>query len=107
MAGIYDTWVHPSTGSIQNTFSMLTCTANPLMAEIHNTKKRMPVILSKDQEENWLQGNLNSEILELPFPDKFISAHQISKKIINNKQANVPEVLLPFENQVFEQGSLF
>lgn len=107
MAGIYDTWVHPSSGSIQNTFSMLTCTANPLMAEIHNTKKRMPVILSKDQEENWLQGNLNSEILELPFPDKFISAHQISKKIINNKQANVPEVLLPFENQVFEQGSLF
>ncbi|MCF8415346.1 MAG: SOS response-associated peptidase [Crocinitomicaceae bacterium] len=107
MAGIYDTWVHPSSGSIQNTFSMLTCTANPLMAEIHNTKKRMPVILSKDQEENWLQGNLNSEILELPFPDKFISAHQISKKIINNKQANVPEVLLPFENQVFVQGILF
>ena len=107
MAGIYDTWVHPSLGSIHNTFSMLTCTANPLMAEIHNTKKRMPVILSRDEEENWLHGNLNSEILELPFPDKFISAHQISKKIINNKQANVPEVLLPFENQVFEQGSLF
>jgi putative SOS response-associated peptidase YedK len=107
MAGIYDTWVDPSSGSIHNTFSMITCTANDLMAEIHNTKKRMPVILGKDQEESWLQGNLNSKELELPFPDKFIKAHQINKKVINSKQANVPEVLLPFDNQVYEQGSLF
>ena len=26
------------------------------MAEIHNNKKRMPVILEPDQEENWLKG---------------------------------------------------
>jgi putative SOS response-associated peptidase YedK len=107
MAGIYDTWVDPSSGSIHNTFSMLTCTANPLMAEIHNTKKRMPVILANDQEEKWLRGNLNSHELELPFPDKFIKAHQINKKVINSKHSNVPEILLPFDNQVYEQGSLF
>jgi putative SOS response-associated peptidase YedK len=67
----------------------------------------MPVILGKDQEESWLQGNLNSKELELPFPDKFIKAHQINKKIINSKQVNVPEISLPFDNQVYEQGSLF
>jgi putative SOS response-associated peptidase YedK len=26
------------------------------MAEIHNKKKRMPVILEPDQEKNWLKG---------------------------------------------------
>ena len=26
------------------------------MAEIHNNKKRMPVLLESEQEENWLKG---------------------------------------------------
>ncbi len=26
------------------------------MAEIHNNKKRMPVVLNRSQEENWLKG---------------------------------------------------
>lgn len=30
--------------------------ANALMSEIHNTKKRMPVILSSLSEKDWLQG---------------------------------------------------
>lgn len=107
MAGIYDTWVDPTSGSVLNTFSMLTCAANPLMEEIHNTKKRMPVILAQEAEDNWLQGKINSEILELPFPDRFMRAHQINKKVINSKKANVPEIFLPFDNQVYEQGSLF
>ena len=29
-----------------STFSILTVAANPLMAKIHNDKKRMPVLLS-------------------------------------------------------------
>ena len=27
------------------------------MAKIHNTKKRMPVIVATDTEQNWLQGD--------------------------------------------------
>ena len=26
------------------------------MSEIHNTKKRMPVILNQNQEQDWLRG---------------------------------------------------
>ena len=26
------------------------------MAEIHNNKKRMPVVLNAEQEKNWLSG---------------------------------------------------
>jgi len=39
-----------------DTFSILTTEANELMADIHNSKKRMPVILRKDEEKLWLSG---------------------------------------------------
>lgn len=39
-----------------DTFSILTTEANELMADIHNSKKRMPVILRKEEEKLWLSG---------------------------------------------------
>lgn len=56
-AGIYSEWVNKSTGEVMNTYSMVTTEANELMAEIHNTKKRMPVILTPETEKLWLSGN--------------------------------------------------
>lgn len=53
-AGIYSTWLNNSTGEIINSYSIITTEANMLMAEIHNTKKRMPVILKPEDEKNWL-----------------------------------------------------
>ena len=53
-AGIYSEWVNQSTGEIVNSYAIVTTEANPLMAEIHNIKKRMPVILKKEDEANWL-----------------------------------------------------
>jgi putative SOS response-associated peptidase YedK len=58
-----------------NTFSMITTKANELMSEIHNTKKRMPLLLNKSFIQNWLnpkfsindilidvKSNLNNDI---------------------------------------------
>ncbi|MEN8124913.1 MAG: SOS response-associated peptidase [Bacteroidota bacterium] len=56
-AGIWTEWVNKETGEIINSYSMITTQANELMSKIHNTKKRMPVILSKDNENDWLFGN--------------------------------------------------
>lgn len=53
-AGIYSEWVNQSTGEIVNCYAIITTEANPIMAEIHNIKKRMPVILKKEDEVNWL-----------------------------------------------------
>jgi len=36
---------------------MITTEANELMSRIHNIKKRMPVILTPENENKWLQGN--------------------------------------------------
>jgi putative SOS response-associated peptidase YedK len=54
LAGLHDTWTHPLTGEILNTFTVITTRANPMMEEIHNLKKRMPVILSPENEARWL-----------------------------------------------------
>ncbi len=56
-AGLWSKWVDKSTGEIFNTYTILTTDANPLMAKIHNTKKRMPVILDSSQEKEWLNGS--------------------------------------------------
>ena len=47
-AGIWSSWTDES-GKLSSTYAILTSDANELMAEVHNTKKRMPVILSAEK----------------------------------------------------------
>jgi len=56
LGGIWSEWTDKTTGEIIKSYSIVTTEANELMAEIHNNKKRMPLILEPDQEENWLKG---------------------------------------------------
>lgn len=53
-AGIWSEWVNKETGEIIKSYSIITTEANQLMREIHNSKKRMPVILTKNNENDWL-----------------------------------------------------
>ncbi len=55
-AGLWNTWTNKSTGEVLNTYTIITTAANELMSEIHNTKKRMPVILNPEMEKDWLKG---------------------------------------------------
>lgn len=60
-AGIYSTWKDPGNVKLINSYSIVTTDANELMSEIHNNKKRMPVVLKKEDQKNWLTGkNLNN-----------------------------------------------
>jgi len=54
LAGIYSHWTDKSTGEEKDTFSIVTTEANELMAEIHNNKKRMPIVLRKEDQRRWL-----------------------------------------------------
>lgn len=56
MAGLFSYWQNKNTGVIFKTYSIVTTESNELMSEIHNTKKRMPVILNRKNEEDWLNG---------------------------------------------------
>lgn len=55
-AGIYSNWTNPKNNELVNSYSILTTDANELMAKIHNNKKRMPIVLKKQDYKNWLNG---------------------------------------------------
>ncbi len=74
-AGLYSSWVDQTTGEIRNTYTILTTKANKLMAEIHNTKKRMPVILKREDEIPWLEG-CDYQQFAFPYETK-LKAHLI------------------------------
>ena len=57
LAGLYSEWIDKTTGEIINSYAILTTEANKLMSKIHNTKKRMPILISEDNEQAWLQGH--------------------------------------------------
>jgi putative SOS response-associated peptidase YedK len=56
LAGLWNEWTDRNTGEILRTYTILTTEANALMSKIHNSKKRMPVILNTNQEIEWLSG---------------------------------------------------
>lgn len=64
-AGLYSNWINKETGEVKDTFTIVTTEANELMSKIHNIKKRMPIILKREDEEKWLS---NLPIKNVAFP---------------------------------------
>lgn len=101
MAGVYDIWYNPQNGEFIKTFSLITTQANVLTAQIHNGGKnprRMPVILSKENEEKWMDSKLKKEHIELllkPFDAEQMNAYKINKDFIkkNPKDESIIEII--------------
>jgi len=64
LAGLWNHWTHPQTQETLKTYTIITTEANELMSQIHNSQKRMPFILTSQNEANWLQGKdiLDNEV---------------------------------------------
>jgi putative SOS response-associated peptidase YedK len=97
MAGIWDRW-----------------TNKDLLEKIHNKKKRMPVILLKEDERRWLSPGLEREEITsilTPIDDSYLAAHTVSKLVSNRRtrETNVPEVIKRYEYDELksEQAKLF
>lgn len=78
LAGLYSQWVNNSTGEIKDTYTIVTTQANALMSEIHNIKKRMPIILKPEDENKWLNHN---PINEFAFP---YQVNLVARKLSDN-----------------------
>jgi putative SOS response-associated peptidase YedK len=102
-AGLYDEWVDKQTGEIYTGFSIITCEANSMMAQIHNSKKRMPVIIEKDMEESWIESGMNENKIALvlkPLDNDKLIAWPIGNLINNrNQNRNVPGLIEKKENE--------
>ena len=83
LAGIYQPYIQQSTGLQKNSFAIITTQANQLMAQIHNTKKRMPTILPENEAYSWIMDDLSAqqiaEIASFQIPSNMLTAHTVSK----------------------------
>lgn len=111
LAGIWNAWANPNTGEIQDTFTIITQPANELMSKIHNTKKRMPVILPDSAVKLWLSNSIStseySKILN-SIDSSSMNAYTVSSMVSNSRiDRNIPEVIIPYNYQLPEQKLLF
>lgn len=65
-AGIYSQWINEVSGEVKDTYSIVTTEANELMSEIHNIKKRMPIVLKPEDETKWLNHDAHDNF-SLPY----------------------------------------
>jgi putative SOS response-associated peptidase YedK len=65
MPGLYNEWLDPETAQFVNTVAIGITKANDLMKQIHNTKLRMPTILTEDLAWEWLMEKPGEERLQL------------------------------------------
>ncbi len=94
--GIFDKWVNKDTGEVHETFAIITTPANAMMEIIHNSKKRMPLIIPDDRQNEWLSATdpVSIQALMQPFPANRMIAHPISKLVSQLRvERNVPEVI--------------
>ncbi len=66
-------------GATVESCTIITVPANPMLAEIHNTKKRMPLIVPPDSFGAWLSGD-NDEAQDIlrAYPDSELEAWEVS-----------------------------
>ena len=71
LAGVYEDWTDQLTGEIKRTCSIVTTKGHGEMISIHNNPKlpepRMPLILSQENQEEWLVAENQGSILEKQF----------------------------------------
>lgn len=97
IAGIWEEWADPDTGELIPTVSIITTKANSLLKKIHNnpkqTEARMPVILSRDDQNKWLEQKDEIELLSLlkPYESDLLKAHTVRKLKGKGASGNTPE----------------
>jgi putative SOS response-associated peptidase YedK len=84
LAGIWDTWSNPDSNEKLDTFSVVTTEANELMAKVHNSRKRMPLILPKEKEKTWLDPEQNEAQIKgimVPYNTNDMKAYTITNRL--------------------------
>jgi putative SOS response-associated peptidase YedK len=93
-AGLYDVWITP-TGEDLYTFTIITTGADPFMARLHN---RMPVILSRELEDPWLDPELTKaeDVLDVLSRsiDFELDAYPVSR-MVNKPSVEGKELIQP------------
>jgi putative SOS response-associated peptidase YedK len=95
-AGLYDVWTKPD-GEELYTFTIITKDADEFMAHLHN---RMPVILERDLEDDWLDTEITNarEVLDIleRSASLALDAYPVSR-MVNKPSVDGQELIRPIE----------
>lgn len=92
-AGLWSTW-RPADGEEVTSYTIMTTEPNEFMAKIHN---RMPVILSGDDHNRWLDLDANPSAVLKPCPSDNLEAYPVDNRVGNVKN-NDPGLIEPLAN---------
>jgi putative SOS response-associated peptidase YedK len=93
-AGLWDS-SKTDTGEVVESVTHITVPANTLVGEIHNTKRRMPAILTRDDREAWLTGTADEAWATLkPYPNEHTVAWPVSTRV-NTPKNNDAKLVEP------------
>jgi putative SOS response-associated peptidase YedK len=86
------------------TTTILTTEANAFFAEIHNKKKRMPLVLDPSYYQEWLNSELKEkdikELMAVGFSQKEFKAHPVSKNFYKKGiDTNKPYIIKAIDKQ--------
>ena len=106
MAGIFDEWRNTKDGSVIRSFSIITTTSNALMLQLPH--QRMPVILSKGQEQRWL--NLKTPLADITkmlnsYDANLMNAYSISSEVSSSRN-NYKELINPLSPPIYGENEL-
>jgi len=107
-AGIYEKWIRPPKSGefdfadldepppsrVVETFSIITTTANAMVAAIHD---RMPVIVHPDHWLWWIDERRDGEAVKSllrPYPAEDMDCYRVSK-LVNNARNDSPDCIKP------------
>jgi putative SOS response-associated peptidase YedK len=94
LAGLWDS-SKTEAGEYIESVTHITVPANHLVGEIHNTKHRMPAILSREDREAWLTGTHEEAWATLkPYPDESTVAWPVSTRV-NTPKNNDAKLIDP------------
>ncbi len=95
VAGLWDR-SRREDGSYVFSCTLITVPANPLLAEVHNAKQRMPAILAESDHEAWLTGALPDALATLKsYPQELMTAWKVSRRVNSPKLPNDASLIEP------------
>jgi putative SOS response-associated peptidase YedK len=104
-AGLWSQWKSKDGTVVFKSFTIMTTVANETVGKVHDPKFRMPVILTKQDEANWLSKDLSSDQLLAicnPYPDDVMQSVMVSTAVntaaIKGTPNNKQELILPLNS---------
>jgi len=83
-------------GSYVFSCTLITVPANPLLAQVHNGKQRMPAILHESDHGTWLDDTpQQARTLLRPYPEELMAAWQVSRRVNNPQLPNDASLIEP------------